>query len=83
MIYMNRILLILPVVIVLQGCGVSSPLVGGSYTNTELVDYPEVNIYITAGLGETLVRKGIRQSGSGPGELARSQVKGGHLNPLT
>jgi hypothetical protein len=64
MIYMNRILLILPVVIVLQGCGVSSPLVGGSYTNTELVDYPEVNIYITAGLGETLVRKGIKQSGS-------------------
>lgn len=60
---MNKLLLILAGIIVLQGCA-TSPLVSGDYVNTELIDYPEAGINITAGLGETLVRKGIRQTGS-------------------
>jgi len=60
---MKKLLLLLAALIVLQSCA-SSPLVSGNYVNTELIDYPEADINITAGLGETLVRKGIRQSGS-------------------
>ena len=46
---MKKILRLLTGITLLQGCGAApSPLVNGNFVNTELIDYPEAGIDITA-----------------------------------
>lgn len=60
---MRKIIVLVFIVCILSGCA-SSPITIGNYIESHKIDYPELGVKVKKGLGERLVARGTKTTGS-------------------